>query len=185
MTNRDPHALFAKGARGLGSHSGLVFGVEDCLKTQRSADIAGGCFLAFLGLVTLFAASRITGGLEERLPPRTLPYTVGVIILACGVLLAIRSWRFRGEDPVIKWPDWRGVIRVLITLVSVGVYLALMDPLGLPLSTFLYVFFTVWYLGKYRLWYPLLIGLLSGAISYVVFIYLLELSFPVGPFLTR
>ena len=155
------------------------------MRTQRSADIAGGCFLAFLGLVTLFAASKITGGLEERLPPRTLPYTVGVIILICGALLAVRSWGFRGQDPVIKWPDRRGIIRVLITLFSVGIYLALMDPLGLPLSTFLYVSFTVWYLGRYRLWYPLLIGFLSGAISYVVFIYLLELSFPVGPFLAR
>jgi len=110
---------------------------------------------------------------------------VGVIILVCGALLAVRSWRLRGEDPAIKWPDRRGVIRVLITLVSVGAYLALMDPLGLPLSTFLYVSFTVWYLGKYRLWYPLLIGFLSGVISYLVFIYLLELSFPAGPFLTR
>lgn len=166
-------------------YGGFLKLTEGSLRTQRSADIAGGCFLAFLGLVTLFAASKITGGLEERLPPRTLPYTVGVIILICGALLAIRSWRFRGEDPVIKWPDRRGMIRVLITLVSVGIYLALMDPLGLPLSTFLYVSFTVWYLGRYRLWYPLLIGFLSGAISYVVFIYLLELSFPVGPFLTR
>ena len=159
--------------------------MEDSLRTQRSADIAGGCFLVFLGLFTLFAASKITGGLEERLPPRTLPYTVGALILISRALLAIRSWRFHGENPVIKWPDRRGTIRVLITLVSLALYLVLMDPLGLPLSTFLYVSFTVWYLGKYRLWYPLLIGFLSGAISYLVFIYLLELSFPVGPFLTR
>ncbi len=158
---------------------------SNCLKTQRSADIKGGCFLVLLGLVTIFAASKITGGLEERLPPRTLPYVVGFIILICGALLTIRSWRFRGEDSAIKWPDRRGIIRVIITLVSIGAYLALMDPLGLPLSTFLYVTFTVWYLGRYRLWYPLLIGVLSGGVSYLVFIYLLELSFPVGPFLTR
>jgi len=155
------------------------------LKTQRSADIAGGCFLVFLGLFTLFAATKITGGLEERLPPRTLPYVVGSIILISGALLAIRSWRFHGEDPAIKWPDRRGTIRVFITIVSLALYLALMEPLGLPLSTFLYVSFTAWYLGKYRPWYPLLIGFLSGVISYIVFIYLLELSFPVGPFLTR
>ena len=121
--------------------------------------------------------------MEERLPPRTLPYVVGSIILISGAILAFRSWRFHGEDPVIKWPDWPGTIRVLVTVVSLSLYLALMDPLGLPLSMFLYVSFTAWYLGKYRLWYPLLIGFLSGAISYVVFIYLLELSFPVGPFL--
>ena len=155
------------------------------MKTQRSADIAGGCFLVLLGLATIIAATKITGGLEERLPPRTLPYVVGTIILVSGALLTIRSWRFHGEDPVIKWPDWRGTIRVVIIIITLGFYLALMDPLGLPLSTFLYVTFTVWYLGKYRFWYPLLIGFLSGAISYLVFIYLLELSFPVGPFLSR
>ena len=155
------------------------------MRTQRSADIVGGCFLGLLGLATIIAATKITGGLEERLPPRTLPYVVGVIILISGALLAIRSWRFHGEDPAIKWPRWRGTIRIVITIVSLGVYLALMEPLGLPLSTFLYVSFTVWYLGKYRIWYPLLIGVLSGGISYLVFIYLLELSFPVGPFLAR
>ena len=155
------------------------------MKTQRSADIASGCFLTFLGLVTVFAATQITGGLEERLPPRTLPYVVGVIISISGALLAIRSWRLRGEDPPIKWPDRAGTIRVMVTIVSLALYLALMDPIGLPLSTFLYVSFSVWYLGKYRIWYPLLIGFLSGAISYIVFIYLLELTFPVGPFLTR
>ena len=155
------------------------------MRTQRSADIAGGCFLVLLGLATIIAATKITGGVEERLPPRTLPYVVGIIILISGGLLAIRPWRFLGEDPVIKWPGRRGTIRVLITIVSLGVYLALMDPLGLPLSTFLYVSFAVWYLGRYRLWYPLLIGFLLGAISYIVFIYLLELSVPVGPFLTR
>ena len=155
------------------------------MKTQRSADIASGCFLVFLGLVTILAATKITGGMEERLPPRTLPYVIGVIILISGALLAIRSWRLRGENPPIKWPDRSGIIRVVVTIVSLALYLALMDPIGLPLSTFLYVSFSVWYLGRSRIWYPLLIGFLSGAISYVVFIYLLELTFPVGPFLTR
>ena len=155
------------------------------MKTQKSADIAGGCFLAFLGLVTLYAATGIKGGMEERLPPRTLPYVVGTIILVSGIILAVKSWRFRGEDPIIKWPDRPSTIRILVTLVSLALYLALMGPLGLPVSTFLYISFSVWYLGKYRIWYPLLIGFLSGVISYVVFIHLLGLSFPVGPFFSR
>jgi hypothetical protein len=155
------------------------------LRTQRSADIAGGSFVALLGLATLIAATQITSGLEERLPPRTLPYVVGLILLASGAILAFRSWQFRGMDPAIKWPDQRGAIRIVVSLASLSLYLALMDPLGLPLSTFLYVSFSVWYLGKYRPWYPLLIGFLSGVTAYLVFIYLLELSFPVGPFLQR
>ncbi len=155
------------------------------MKTQRSADIVGGCFIACLGLVTLFAAAGIKGGMEERLPPRTLPYVVGTIILVCGIILAIKSFRFRGADPAIKWPERPAMVRIGVTLISLALYLTLMDPLGLPLSTFLYISFSVWYLGRYRFWYPLLIGLLSGVISYLVFIYLLGLSFPAGPFLTR
>ena len=155
------------------------------MKTQRSADIAGGSFIALLGLATLIAGTQITGELEERLPPRTLPYVVGSILLICGAILALRSWRFRGIDPAIKWPDRRGAIRIVVSIVSLSLYLASMDLLGLPLSTFLYVSFSVWYLGKYRPWYPLLIGFLSGVTAYVVFIYLLELSFPIGPFLER
>jgi uncharacterized membrane protein HdeD (DUF308 family) len=152
------------------------------LKKQTSADIVGGCFLAVLGLVTLFAASKIKGGLEERLPPRTLPYVVGSIILISGIILAIKSLRFKGEDPTIQWPDRQGTIRILVTLISLIFYIGLMTPLGLPLSTFLYVSFSVWYLGRYRILYALLIGFVSGAISWLLFIYLLELSFPMGPF---
>ena len=152
------------------------------MKKQTSADIVGGCFLAVLGLVTLFAASKIKGGLEERLPPRTLPYVVGSIILISGIILAIKSLRFKGEDPTIQWPDRQGTIRILVTLISLIFYIGLMTPLGLPLSTFLYVSFSVWYLGRYRILYALLIGFVSGAISWLLFIYLLELSFPMGPF---
>ncbi len=152
------------------------------MKKQTSADVAGGCFLAVLGLVTLFAASMIKGGMEERLPPRTLPYVVGSIILISGIILAIKSLRFKGEDLTIHWPDRQGIVRILVTLISLIVYIALMTPLGLPLSTFLYVTLSVWYLGRYRILYAFLIGFVSGAVSWLLFIYLLELSFPVGPF---
>jgi putative tricarboxylic transport membrane protein len=152
------------------------------VKKQTSADIVGGCFLAVLGLFTLFAASTIKGGLEERLPPRTLPYVVGSIILISGIVLAIKSFRFKGENPAIQWPDRQGTVRILITLISLIFYIALMTPLGLPLSTFLYVSFSIWYLGRYSFLYALLVGFASGAFSWLLFIYLLELSFPVGPF---
>ena len=58
------------------------------MRTQRTADIASGCFLACLGLVVLFAATKITGGMEERLPPRTLPYFLGATLLVSSIILA-------------------------------------------------------------------------------------------------
>jgi hypothetical protein len=154
------------------------------MRTQRSADIASGIFLAALGVVVLIAARQITGGMEERLPPRTLPYVMGFTILIPGLLLSFRAWRFKGEDPKIHWPDRTGARHVIVILVAMAVYVALITLLGMPISTGLFIAFTVWYLwtGLRGLVYGLITGILSGAVVYYLFIRFLELSFPVGFF---
>ena len=154
------------------------------MKTTKSADITSGCLAVILGAVVLYAATGITGGMEERLPPRTLPYILGAAILAAGIMLVIRSWRFQGENPSIKWPDRRGAVRVIVILVSLAIYIALIDILGMPISTFLYVSFTVWYLwiGRHGIFVALITGSLSAAVVMYLFIQFLELSFPLGPF---
>jgi uncharacterized membrane protein HdeD (DUF308 family) len=152
------------------------------MKTQKSADVASGCFIALLGLVVLLAATKITGGMEERLPPRTLPYVLGFMVLIAGIILAIKSWRFRGDNPAIKWPDRTGMVRVIVIVVGLAAYIALIDPLGMPIATALYVASAVWYLwiGRHAVLYGIITGLLSGATVYFLFIQFLELSFPIG-----
>ena len=153
------------------------------MKTQRASDIAGGCFLSLLGLVTLFAATKIKGGLEERLPPRTLPYVLGATVLIAGAALVFKAWRSTSEGPVIKWPNRVGAKRILVVLVSLALYIALMNPLGMPISTALYIAFSVWYLrrGRHRVLVAVITGVISGIVVLYLFIHFLELSFPVGP----
>jgi len=43
------------------------------------------------------------------------------------------------------------------------------------------VSFLVWYLGGYRPSYAGLLGLATGGMIWLVFIHLLQLSFPIGP----
>jgi putative tricarboxylic transport membrane protein len=150
------------------------------VKTQRSADFASGCFLIVLGLLVLVAASQIRGGMEERLPPRTLPYTVGVTILVGGAILALKSWRFAGEDALLRWPDLKAMVRILICLLAIVVFILVMTPLGFPLSSGLYVAFSIWYLKRSALWTALISGIITGVLSYYVFGKLLELSLPMG-----
>ncbi len=152
--------------------------------TQRSADIWSGLFLSAVGIVVLIAAMGIKGGMEERLPPRTLPYTMGFTVLAAGVLLAVKSARSREDGPTIAWPDKSGTKNVLVSLFSIAVYMLLIEPLGMPISTVLFIAFSVFYLweGSYprRIVYAVLTGLISGFVVFYLFIYFLELSFPVG-----
>jgi putative tricarboxylic transport membrane protein len=143
-----------------------------------------GCFIALIGLFVLAASTWISVAGVHRLSPRTFPYVVGLLMSVCGAVLATRSWRMRGsEDRPIAWPDEQGFWIIAVALVSLAAYIALLNPLGLPLATFLYTAFSIWYLKPSRWWLALSIGLIVGVSSYVVFIRLLGLSFPAGFFL--
>ena len=152
------------------------------MKTLRSADITAGLFLAMLGFLTLWASSTIVTTMEHRLSPRTLPYAVGLLVLFCGLSIAIKAWRFRGPNPEINWPDRVGIRTIIVSLVSIGFYNGLMNLLGLPLTTFLYITFSIWYLNRAKWLTALLTGLICGIASYYLFIRLLGLSFPEGVF---
>ena len=140
-----------------------------------------GAFIALLGAVVIIAASQIRGDVEERLPPRTLPYVVGFMTLAGGLGLAVKSYLFRGEDPEIEWPEKDGWVRIGVNLLLLALFTALMDPLGMPISTALYVAGAIWYMDRKRILAALLTGAGSAVAVYYLFIKLLGLNFPLGP----
>ena len=105
---------------------------------------------------------------------------VGFLLLLCGSGLAFKSWRIRGADFAIKWPDGEGVRTILVTLASVACYIILLNPLGLPLASFLYIAFSIWYLKRSKWLLAIVISLITAVISYYLFIRLLGLSFPAG-----
>jgi putative tricarboxylic transport membrane protein len=151
------------------------------LRSLRKCDIVAGAFIALLGAVAVIAASQIRGDIEERLPPRTLPYAVGFMTLAGGLGLAFKSYRFRGEDPAVQWPEKDGWVRIGVNLLLLALFTALMDPLGMPITTGLYVACAIWYMDRKRILTALLTGAGSAVIVYYLFIRLLGLSFPLGP----
>ena len=150
------------------------------MKTQRSADITVGWFITLLGLFVILASTTIKGGAAHRLPPQTFPMVVGFLLLICGIGLTLKAWRLRGVDLELKWPDREGFWTILVSLASLGCYIALMDPLGLPLASFLYIAFSIWYLKRSKWLIAIVIGLITGVVSYYLFIRLLALSFPEG-----
>ena len=59
-------------------------------------------------------------------------------------------------------------------------YIILLNPLGLPLASFLYIAFSIWYLKRSKWLTAIVISLITAVISYYLFIRLLGLSFPAG-----
>jgi putative tricarboxylic transport membrane protein len=150
------------------------------MKTLKAADMAAVCFLAVLGLLTLWASTTIVTTMEYRLSPRALPYAVGLLILGCGIGLAIKALRYRGPATAVHWPDAAGVRTIFVSLIAIGLYNAFLNLLGLPVATFLYVAFTIWQLNRTKWGVALLTGLVCGVFPYWVFIRMLGLSFPEG-----
>ena len=151
------------------------------MRSQRKCDLAAGAFIALLGAVVILAASQIRGDADERLPPRTLPYVVGFMTFAGGLGLGVKAYRFRGKDPEILWPEKDGWVRIGVNLLLLALFTALMDPLGMPITTGLYVAGAIWYMDRKRILAALLTGAGSALVVYYLFIRLLGLTFPLGP----
>ena len=151
------------------------------MKSQRVGDMASGIFLAFLGLIVVLAAFQIKGAPDVRMQPSTLPLILGCAVGVSGAALAFRAWRYHGPAQMVPWPDRTGTLRVVTTLATLAAFLFLVQPLGMPLGSGLLVSFLVWYLGSYRPIYAGLLGLATGGMIWLVFIHLLQLSFPIGP----
>ncbi len=150
------------------------------MRTFRSADIWSGVFLAIIGLVIIIAALQISSAFGERLPPSTLPIVMGGSMVLTAALLVVRAVRTRGIVVAVEWPDRSGWKNIAVTFVSLAVYLALINPIGMPIATFLFVTFLVWYLDR-NLLKAVVIAAITAAIVLFAFIRGLELTFPVGP----
>ena len=150
------------------------------MRSHRKCDIVAGSVIALLGAVAVYAASQIKGDVEERLPPRTLPYIVGIVLLFSGAALAFKSLRATGPDSDVGWPERDGWIRIGVNLLLLALYVALIGVAGMPIATFLYVAATIWYLDRKRIVGALVTGACSSLVVYFLFMKLLELPLPMG-----
>ena len=150
------------------------------MRTLRSADIICGLLLAALGVVVIISAYNISVAFAERLPPRTLPLILGWMIVVTGILLSLRAWRYRGEPVPVVWPDRSGWTHVIVTFISIFLLILLSEPLGMPIASFVFCTFLIWYLNR-RIVQALVVGLATGLVLFYVFVRMLEVSLPVGP----
>jgi len=149
------------------------------MTTQRSADIFSGVFLAAIGAVVVIAAFELKSVFGERLPPRTLPVALGSVTILAGILLSVRAYLHKGESLVVDWPDREGWIRLAVTFTCLVVYLVLIETLGIAVSSLVFSFILIYYLDG-RWIRALCVGIITSIIIQVVFVTILQLSFPPG-----
>lgn len=152
---------------------------EEALRAQRTADLWAGLFLAGVGVVVLIAALQIKTAVGERLPPATLPLTLGAFLTLSGLLLSLRSWRTREEGAAIEWPLAGQARRLAWSFLGLTAYLLLIEPLGMAAASGVFTWGLVWYLDR-RWLRALVIAAVTGLVVHFVFVVLLGLTLPQG-----
>jgi putative tricarboxylic transport membrane protein len=124
------------------------------LKGRSELGIAA--LLGAVGLIVILDAMSLNVSYSQADPvgPKTMPFIVGTLLLACAVLLAVNVLRGGhgeaegGEDVDLTHPtDWRTVLPLL------GAFLlniAIIDTVGWVISGTLLFWGSVWALGSRR-----------------------------------
>lgn len=126
-----------------------------------------------LGVAVVVAANTIRPGMLPNDPgPSFLPLIAGI------GLIGLALWLLFDREPHDGLPDRAGMARVLATVLLVCFYLAVMEPMGFPAATAIFLACEFWVIGVRS---PLNLTLtpiaLSGAI-YVTFRFGLDVALP-------
>lgn len=125
------------------------------------------------GAGVLAATSTIRPGMLPNDPgPSFMPTIAGIGLIAASLYLVFV------REPHEGLPDRGGSFRLLATIVLVGAYLNLMEPIGFSAATALFLAFEMWVIGVRN---PLNLTMTPIALSaavYVTFRYGLDVPLP-------
>jgi putative tricarboxylic transport membrane protein len=147
------------------------------MRIASPQDFWSGILFGALGLfAAIYAATHYQLGTAVRMGPGYFPLWIGGLIALLGLILAVRSLRVEG--PPLPPIHLRPILFVVVASIAYGY---LLKPLGLVLSTALVVIFAAFGGREFRWREALVLAVVLAAFSVGVFIYALNLPFPLWP----
>jgi putative tricarboxylic transport membrane protein len=146
--------------------------------TQRSVEIGVALFILALGLITVYGSIQAGIGWGAEGPKAGfLPFYIGILI-ACAInLFNILS---AGESDRL-FAEWGQIRQVVSVVIPATVYVFLVEPLGIYLSSFLLIAVFMKWLGGYGWVKTLAIAIGMPVVSYLVFEKWFLVPLPKGP----
>jgi putative tricarboxylic transport membrane protein len=105
-----------------------------------------------------------------------LPFWLGLAMAALALMLFLR--RARVADP--EFPTGERRTRLLLVLGLTIAFVVLLKPLGMILTTMLYLIAIVRFFGGHAWWVAVTVGIGAAAFNYLVFAHWLRVPFPQG-----
>ncbi len=153
---------------------------------RNREDTGAAVLFILLGLGYLWAASRYSVGEISNPGPGFMPRLAGIVVLILAAYLSVSSWMDRRakrigsaqKEPAAAQRR-ESVKPIQVTLILIA-YLAVMNFLGFPLSTFGAIFFSSRFMGLEGWRKPILLGVGTVVISYHLFVLALDVPLPAG-----
>lgn len=149
---------------------------------SKSIDICVGTFLSALSIaIFLYAEQQYTGSGVNSYGPKFFPQVVSVLLFLASTTLIIQA--IKGNSlKNFEIIDKQGFIRTAITLGFAIAYLFLMQVVGFYLSTAIFLFVTMKFLGLKSYLVTLIVSVSVASIVYGIFRIFLKIPLPEGLF---
>lgn len=147
---------------------------------MKKGELIISAFLFLMGWWVLWQATMLPHLSIAGPGPEFVPNLVGGLLVVLSSIMFVNSWRSSRATPEGWVPDRAGAIRVITMVVGLFFYVSLMEVVGYLILTFLYTFYTVTAMSKFRWYSRLVISIVVTGVFYQGFAGYLELPLPTG-----
>lgn len=148
---------------------------------SKRIDIGVGIVLCILSSVIFIYAGSYKGSGVSQYGPNFFPQTLAVLMFLFSALMivqALRGHALKGLEPINK----AGFIRATVTLVLSIIYLVTMQYIGFFISTLIFLYVVMTYIGHEGKFVRAVSSLIVTAIIYGIFRFFLKIPIPEGLF---
>ncbi len=143
---------------------------------RHPKDFVAGLMFIAIGIAAIVIATNYPLGTAARMGPGYFPRILGILLIVLGGILALRALRLQGS-PLPKWP-WRPTLVVLASVVLFG---AIVNFVGVALSTIALIIVASAASHEFRPGESLIAGILLAILAVGVFVIGLKLQLPIWP----
>ncbi len=155
------------------------------IKSQK--DFYSGLLFIVVGLAFAWGATNYNMGTSARMGPGYFPRMLGFLLAGLGALVVVESLSIKtpNGDKIGSWA-WRPLVFIILSNLAFGVMLGGLPAIGLPAMGLMAGIVVLTFLAslageKFKLKEVLILAVVLAAMSYLAFVMLLKLQFPVWP----
>lgn len=162
------------------------------MKIKSQKDFFSGLMFLVVGVAFAWGATNYTIGEGARMGPGYFPLVLGCILALIGVFITFQALVVETEDgEKIGSIAWRPLFFIIAANVIFGIMIGGIPAIGLPAMGLIIGIFALVFVAslagqEFRAKEVAILALALAVLSYVAFVWLLNLQFPVWPtFLTH